>query len=112
MQKLKGKGYENRGIAVDVPQNQSLKMKDVACERERACNIGIVIFYHQTPQNLVAIRDAFFWDLCRYYAICIFFQMARRLGTHDNIIFILKKAFLMNCPTVMRYGRFARAYLV
>ena len=41
MQKLKGKGYENRGIAVDIPQNQSLRMKDVACERERACNIGI-----------------------------------------------------------------------
>jgi len=41
VQKLKGKGYENRGIAVDIPQNQSLRMKDVACERERACNIGI-----------------------------------------------------------------------
>ena len=26
MQKLKGKGHENRGIAADIPQNKSLRM--------------------------------------------------------------------------------------
>ena len=42
-----------------------------------------MIFYHQTPQNLLAIRGAFFY-LCRYCAICFFIQMDSLFRAHDN----------------------------